>query len=322
MTSTAANTVDAAIDNPGGEIPTLLERSRIKANRIAARIKNRLGRALHELFAIGRDLEEARLVLSGRNPDLPHDGEWLRWLREDVRMSEMQALRLIRVWKEYGEPGLTTSLAHVPFNVLAELAAPEANPEVVADFEARIASGEQPTVREGVDAKQAAKAKKAKASAPKPEPKAAPTQEEDTARTFNALIECWEKATQDARGEFVRQYVQQFCASEIERQVAEQKKRCDEGFESQEIERARLAAVEARLHRFMTQDEYRLILGCLHADKPDRDPERLNKAFNIMRRLEPHVKKAATLAELREHGWYKDIPNFGDIPPKARRRAR
>lgn len=36
----------------------------------------------------------------------------------------------------------------------------------------------------------------------------------------------------------------------------------------------------------MTRQEYQLVLSCLHPDKPDRDAERLKKAFGIVKRLE------------------------------------
>lgn len=53
---------------------------------------------------------------------------------------------------------------------------------------------------------------------------------------------------------------------------------------------------------YMSEDEYRLVLGCLHPDRPDRTADRLGKAFEIFQRLERYVAVYSPKA-LAERGW-------------------
>jgi hypothetical protein len=103
----------------------------------------------------------------------------------------------------------------------------------------------------------------------------------------------------------------------LKRAVLAEQRRLQAGFQEQlqrELERAtaerasKLAAREAamnareeellqcaerlRLQRcsgdeHMTLEEYRLVLGCLHPDQPDRSAARLGHAFGIFKRLRP-----------------------------------
>lgn len=77
----------------------------------------------------------------------------------------------------------------------------------------------------------------------------------------------------------------------IHEQVKVERKRLGELLE--ETERSRLAArenldatVKARrgVKAFMNDQEYKLVLGCLHSDK-ESSPERKNKAFAIFKRM-------------------------------------
>lgn len=43
----------------------------------------------------------------------------------------------------------------------------------------------------------------------------------------------------------------------------------------------------------LTQDEFRLLQGCLHPDQPNRSAERLGKAFHVIRRFEPYIAAMA-----------------------------
>jgi hypothetical protein len=80
-----------------------------------------------------------------------------------------------------------------------------------------------------------------------------------------------------------------------------------------EAEAERDAAVEYRkgIDSHMTQDEFRLIRSCLHADRvPDELKERFDKAFVIFNRLEKTVNTKQPIANLREKGWEKVSPFY------------
>jgi hypothetical protein len=57
------------------------------------------------------------------------------------------------------------------------------------------------------------------------------------------------------------------------------------------------------ISQLMTYDDYKLILSCLHPDKPDRDPARLSRAFQIFRPLDKTVNLGLGIAELRRRHW-------------------
>jgi hypothetical protein len=46
----------------------------------------------------------------------------------------------------------------------------------------------------------------------------------------------------------------------------------------------------ASLNQIMTREDYRIVLGCLHPDRPDRSPEALGRACEIFKRLAESVK--------------------------------
>lgn len=58
------------------------------------------------------------------------------------------------------------------------------------------------------------------------------------------------------------------------------------------------------LDEWMTQEEYKLVLGCLHPDKHHPDEQaRYSKAFHIFKRLEIHVN--STASKRVKNGWAK-----------------
>jgi hypothetical protein len=67
---------------------------------------------------------------------------------------------------------------------------------------------------------------------------------------------------------------------------------------------ARLDAALASVDRFMTEDEFRLILNCLHPDRaPEDRRERFNRAFQVFKRLEAGINPNLPISVLRERGW-------------------
>ena len=59
----------------------------------------------------------------------------------------------------------------------------------------------------------------------------------------------------------------------------------------------------------MTQDEFKLVLSCLHPDKqPEEMRSRYDRAFQIFKRLEKTVNTKLPIAELRRRGWERVSP--------------
>lgn len=59
----------------------------------------------------------------------------------------------------------------------------------------------------------------------------------------------------------------------------------------------------------MTQDEFKLVLSCLHSDKqPEEMRPRYDRAFQIFKRLEKTVNTKLPIAELRRRGWERVSP--------------
>lgn len=92
--------------------------------------------------------------------------------------------------------------------------------------------------------------------------------------------------------------------AEVDRRVAmtrEHYKKLNQ--EAEEIEaryKARIATIDA----YMTEDEYKLILNCLHPDRaPEDRRQRFNDAFIIFRRMETYVNRKVPMSTLRERGW-------------------
>ena len=149
-------------------------------------------------------------------------------------------------------------------------------------------------------------APKPKALPPRPEPAAVDEADPD----LRKLARVWNAAAPAVRDAFIRKVHASFdteIRAEIERRLPDRKKRYDELEAELNLERARLQAARAGVERFLTQDDYRLVLGCLHPDKPDRDAGRLARAFEIVQRLEAHVDANAGLRELKRAGWYLDL---------------
>jgi hypothetical protein len=144
------------------ELPTTMRAVEVEIDadlalrRCASEIRRHHDRLLQDGFAIGEQLVKARGLLRGAYQEGRVEGEWLRWLRDDVQMSHMQAARFIRTWERYGRVNSAVN-PHPSFTVLSELAAPEADPKVVAQIEQRITRGEKITVRQVVKAKREAK---------------------------------------------------------------------------------------------------------------------------------------------------------------------
>lgn len=119
-----------------------------KLTSIGESIRARGGRITEYCIEIGRLLLAARRLIGNER-----DGRWKMFLDRDCGgISYMQALRFMRVAERYGNR--VTHVVNAPFRVLAELAAPENDPEMVADLEARIAEGEPLTVAAVIDARE------------------------------------------------------------------------------------------------------------------------------------------------------------------------
>ena len=73
-------------------------------------------------------------------------------------------------------------------------------------------------------------------------------------------------------------------------QLADRVAKLDAEREELVVERAALHERTKRLDEWMTKAEFKLVLSCLHPDKPDRTKESLEKAFAIFNRLLGHLE--------------------------------
>ena len=123
------------------------------------------------------------------------------------------------------------------------------------------------------------------------------------------------KDPESALARAVRAYV----AAEVEPQIEDEVKRRvakkQEELKKLEADLTRLWREAARdqerasellknLDGLMTEEEYKLIRGCLHPDRADEAlKEKFGKAFHIFSRLEKSVKRDMPVALRRKNGW-------------------
>lgn len=93
-------------------------------------------------------------------------------------------------------------------------------------------------------------------------------------------------------------------ASEVKRQTAEKLAHLETLEEEAKETTERNTARAATIIEYMTQDEFNMILNCLHPDRaPEERRERFAKAFAVVKRLETYVNYKLPLSVLRERGW-------------------
>jgi hypothetical protein len=73
---------------------------------------------------------------------------------------------------------------------------------------------------------------------------------------------------------------------------------------AEEVESFHRQVIDARrdVTTYMTESEFKLVLGCLHPDQTQRSKERLEKAFHIFNRLTGYIMPLGK-AIMRERGW-------------------
>lgn len=78
----------------------------------------------------------------------------------------------------------------------------------------------------------------------------------------------------------------------------------------------RLNALLAKVDTLMTEQEYKMVRGCLHPDS-NASPERKTKAFDIFSRLVRSVNWANPPREIRKDGWDKrsNLDPFSGLDP-------
>lgn len=114
------------------------------------------------------------------------------------------------------------------------------------------------------------------------------------------------KATEAIEAQYVAQYVEMekalLAKIALDRAaIAEIKK--EALAEAAEIKRKAFDHLSKGLTPYMTQDEFKLVLGCLHPDRaPEDKRDRYNEAFQIFKRLEGLGPKLPR-SELRKRGW-------------------
>lgn len=79
--------------------------------------------------------------------------------------------------------------------------------------------------------------------------------------------------------------------TEVRKQVNPVVERYAKLYDEMAVEKERYEARNATLKTFMTVEDYRFVLNCLHPDRaPEDRKERFDKAFGIMKRLDRHFQ--------------------------------
>jgi hypothetical protein len=170
-------------------------------------------------------------------------------------------------------------------------------------FEAEVASGKgtERSIIEKAKPRQAQAAQPPETKPAQPEPDDAAAGCKRLAETYNRFARAWAAEREAVRREFAKSFPPEMFREEIERRLAVAKKRHEEAHDKYRRELKLYQERNKRLDEWMTEAEFKLVLGCLHPDRPSRDPEALNKAFVIMKRLEarlsPHKR------DRKRHGW-------------------
>ena len=85
------------------------------------------------------------------------------------------------------------------------------------------------------------------------------------------------------------------------------KQRWQELYEYERVlkkESERVIKCQSTVDCFMSREEFRLVLSCLHPDKqPEERRDRYNKAFDIIKRMEKEVSPQTPIEVLRMRGW-------------------
>jgi hypothetical protein len=97
---------------------------------------------------------------------------------------------------------------------------------------------------------------------------------------------------------------------EVKRRLGERQANLEALEEKARAANEAAAQMLASIDTHMSEEEYRLVLGCLHPDRPDRDPKRLAQAFAIFKRLESTVNPKTPIAVLRRRGWERKSPFY------------
>ena len=97
----------------------------------------------------------------------------------------------------------------------------------------------------------------------------------------------------------------QHVLSEVEKAIGEEREALDAKERELNKWAEELSAREADITVYMTEQEYKLVLGCLHPDRAGDDDvlrRRLDKAFQVFRRLEVYIKRHPK-SVLKARGW-------------------
>ena len=110
----------------------------------------------------------------------------------------------------------------------------------------------------------------------------------------------FERIVQRKIAQLTADYQRQVSADVATAVVAE-KQRLLAAIDATNTERLALIANRQTLEYWMTQDEFRQVLGCLHPDRHPEDAARYGRAFDIVKRLEGHL--GTDRHYLRRQGW-------------------
>lgn len=115
----------------------------------------------------------------------------------------------------------------------------------------------------------------------------------------------FERVLTEARAELQRRWSDELrngIEAGVAAKLTDARARLEQATEERDIEKQRYSDLSARLDRWMTQDEFRLVAGCLHSDRQtEQERERYDRAFAIFRRLQVHVHTWA--ANRKANGW-------------------
>lgn len=115
-----------------------------------------------------------------------------------------------------------------------------------------------------------------------------------TQAVFTSLFE---KEVKALRAQFSQEL-----KAEVDKRLASEKALYEQATERMKSLHEELGIREKKLDEWMTQEEFKIILGCLHPDRQSEEArERYNKAFQIFKRLEAKVEADGRVRRAR--GW-------------------
>lgn len=265
--------------------------------------------ATQKALRVGQMLLEAKARLQ--------HGEWLPWLAENVKLSQPQASRYMKLANNSCVNNLSNAASvNEALRIIGGTAtSPKAKPKTLGSDEPSRKPVDQPTPKPVTQTEQHSVPSRDKIFESMKlmvdivqESKATKAQKESIIQATQTTIDLI-MARVDSNAEVVEKQQELDALIESRRQKEH---------EAEQRNKQLLDALST-VDRMMTYEEFKIIRGLLHPDRyPDELRERAGKAFDIFNRLEKAVNPHLGIAELRKRGWEHLSPYFKAKARKAK----